>query len=173
MKKIGIILVVVGLLFAILRGIFHFYVNYQYENEIQSYWEMSDRASTISQKSEYLDKFVLALSKQNLDGTHDAIFYHTAKNSFTENMKALKSLQRRLHQITTMDENSFAYQTAIQQITEQEQGEALEMLHVFVRCWEKENHYTTWNIFVVFGFFIIQFLMIVFGIAIINQNPYL
>lgn len=169
-KTIGIIVLIAGILFAISRGAYHFYVSYQYENEIQSYWEMADRASTIAQKSEYVDKFITALDQQNLDGTHDALFYHTAKNSFTENMKALKSLQERLHKISTMDENSFAYQTAIQQITEQEQGEALNMLYVLFGCWEKENYYTTWNIFICFGFLTLQIIMIIFGSIIAKTN---
>src|SRR3972149_391994 len=156
MKTLGIILLVGVPVFAISRGIFGVYVHYEYETKIGSNWDLSERASTISQKSEYLDKFVFELEKCELDGIHNALFFQNEENDFTQNMKALKSLQKRLKDISTMDENSFAYQTAMQQITAQEQGEAGCLLDNLYSCWEKKNHYTTWNFFIVIGFFILQ-----------------
>lgn len=170
MKTIGIILVVSGILFATTRGAFHYYVSKQYTNEIGSKWELSDRASTIVQKAEYLDKFICALEKNNLNGVHNTIFYPNDENDFTENMRAIKSLQKRLHDIETMDENSFAYQTAMQQITAQEQGEAHNILNVLQGCWEKQNYYTTWNDFIVCGFLILQILMIGVGCVMIIED---
>ena len=170
MKATGIILLVVGIVFAISRGIFRIYVHYEYKNEIGCNWDLSDRASTIAQKSEYLDKFVLALEKCKLDGTHDALFFPNDENDFTQNMKALKSLQKRLRDISTMDENSFAYQTAMQQITAQEQGEAHNLLDTLYGCWQKEYHYSVWNNLMVIGFLILQALMIIAGIILINED---
>lgn len=44
-----------------------------------------------------------------------------------------------------MKVTSFEYQTAMQQITGQEQGEANEMLSVFKGVWYKENFILLWN----------------------------
>lgn len=165
----GILLIVFGFAFAISRGIFGSYAHYKYANEIGCNWELSEKAATIPQKSEYIDKFVASLEKCNLDGTHDAIFYPNDGNSFTANMKALKSLQSRLHDISKIDENSFAYQTAMQQITAQEQGEAQELLDVLYSCWQKDNYYTLWNWMIFVSFLIIQILTILIGLIIIND----
>lgn len=119
--------------------------NYQYENTIGSYWELSDKASTLTQKSAYLDQYVGALEHSGLAGGSNALFLKTPNNSFDQNMVALKSLQGRMHQIQGMDEQSFAYQTAIQQITAQEQGEASHLTHTFYGCWFLEHHIFLWN----------------------------
>jgi len=67
-----------------------------------------------------------------------------------------------------MNPESFAYQTAIQQITEQEQGQACLMLSVFKDCWLYKYHYTLWNDFIVIGFAILQLLIILIGFTIIG-----
>lgn len=169
-KIISIVLIIGGIAFATLRGCKHISVGYEYKSEISGYWELSDKSSTIDQKSFYLDKFISAIEKENLTGMNDALFYPNIDNSFDENFKALKSLQQRFKEISKMDEGSFAYQTAMQQITSQEQGEAKEMLSVISGCWEKKNHYTTWNIFIVLGFLIIQALMIMIGFIILEED---
>ena len=117
---------------------------YEYSNQIESYWNLADRASTISQKSEYVDKFIATIEKARLS-THNAIFLKTPDNSLEQNMRALLSLQSRLHEIQTMDVKSFEYQQAIYQITAQEQGEAHKMLGVIGGCWWKENHFFFWD----------------------------
>lgn len=117
----------------------------KYDREIGSYWALADRASTLPQKSVYIDKFVNALENRGLAGKYDAIFYPRLSNSFDANLEALKSFQTRLREIQGMDVKSFAYQTAIQQITAQEQGEAREMLSVFQGVWWKDNYPLTWS----------------------------
>ncbi|MCX6749883.1 MAG: hypothetical protein NTZ83_00325 [Candidatus Pacearchaeota archaeon] len=106
---------------------------------------MADKSSTIVKKSEYLDKFVGALEKGGFERKYNAVFLKTPDNSFDQNFEALKSLQKRLHEIQDMDVSSFEYQTAMQQITGQEQGEAQEMMKVFRGIWWKENHLLLWN----------------------------
>jgi hypothetical protein len=118
---------------------------YHYEQAIGSYWELSDKASTLQQKSVYLDQFVNALKASKLEGTSDALTLKTPNNSFDQNMIALQSLQGRMHQIQGMDEQSFAYQGAIQQITAQEQGEATHLTEVFQGCWYLSNHIFLWG----------------------------
>jgi predicted negative regulator of RcsB-dependent stress response len=145
MKQIGIALTFLGI-FALFMTIgYAIKANYQYEKQIKSHWELSDKASTISQKSAEVDIFVAQLEQSNLQGTYDAIVFPTPDNSFDNNFIALKSLQSRLHQIDTMDANSFQYNTAIQQITEQEQGGACAMLNIFKGCWYKEHYILLWD----------------------------
>jgi hypothetical protein len=113
---------------------------YQYDKQYQSYWDLSDKSSTIAKKSEYIDKFVSAIKLGKFENQYDAIYLTTPNNSFNSNFEALLTLQQRLHEISKMDVSSFQYQIAIQQITEQEQGEAYNMLNVFSGIWWKTNH---------------------------------
>lgn len=117
---------------------------YFYEREVQSHWELADRSSTIAEKARHIDNLVAALDRQGLAGQHDALFFPTPDNGFDENFTALKSLQARLREIQTMDVASFEYQTAIQQITAQEQGEAQPMLDALKGAWWKTHHFFLW-----------------------------
>lgn len=125
--------------------------NYNYENQYSSFWSLADKTSTIDKKSDYINQFVSVLDAGNMHGCNNALIYKTSDNSFDKNLDALKSLQDRLNNIKKMDENSLAYQNAIQQITAQEQGEAKDMLAVFSRCWYKQNHYFLWNFWILLG----------------------
>lgn len=141
---IGKILFVLVLLFAIGRGVAEFRADYEYQNTINSYWDLSEKASTLKQKSKYLDKYVAAI-KAGQFAPNNATIYPTPNNALDQNMIALESLQGRMHQIEGMDESSFAYQTAIQQITQQEQGEAHALTSTFEGCWYLQNHYFLWG----------------------------
>ncbi len=121
------------------------HAEYQWNVQYGSLWDLGVKASTIEQKSQYVDKFIQALQTSNLAGTHDAIFLDTPSNGFDENMFALKSLGDRMHSISEMSESSFEYQAAIQQITAQEQDEATDMLIVLKNSWFKVHHYFLWN----------------------------
>lgn len=120
-------------------------MNYEYDNNIGSYWALGVKASTLQQKTVYLDKYVAALEGAGLTGSHDAIFLVTPDNSFDQNMVALKSLQGRMHEIQGMDEQSFAYQTAMAQITAQEQGQAAALTSTFSGCWYLRNYPGLWG----------------------------
>ena len=144
---IGLLMMVVGLAIGVIGIVYAVSADYHYSKDIFSNWELSVKASTISQKSEYVDKFVDSLKDSGLQGSSAALFFKTPDNSFDENFKALVSLQDRLHSIQNMDENSFAYQTAIQQITAQEQDEAGDMLSVIKSCWYRAHYYLLWNVF--------------------------
>ncbi|NCC70473.1 hypothetical protein EOM09_02735 [bacterium] len=171
MKKLGIMMVVLGLSFIIVDIILAIKSEYQYENEIQSYWNLADKSSTIEIKSKYINKFVIALENSNLQGKHSAIIFKTPDNSFDNNLTALKTLQTRLHEIQKMDINSFEYQIAIQQITEQEQGEAYQMLNVFQETWNKEHYFLIWSWIGAINA-IACIIMIIFGAIIWIKNNY-
>ena len=171
MKQVGIIvtfIAIVAIIASIIGGIRG---TYQYEKKFNSYWSLADKASTIQKKGEYIDKFVEVLSKGGFEGKYNALVFTTPDNSFDANFEALKTLQQRLHEIEKMDITSFQYQTAISQITQQEQGEAHAMLSVFSGIWWKENHFMLWNWIAAtqIVFFIVLGIV---GIFIWSENSY-
>lgn len=119
--------------------------DYTYARYIENEWVLADRSSTIEAKTVHIDKFVAALEAADLQGEHNAIFLKTPDNSFDANMEALKSLQTRLHEIAGIDPNYFQYNTAMHQITEQEQGQASAMIETFESIYWKDNAIWLWN----------------------------
>ncbi len=118
--------------------------NYEYQSHIGSFWDLSVKASTLDVKADYLDKFVVAIEAADLHG-NDAIIFPTPNNSVEQNIAALQSLQHRMHEIRAMDPTSFQYQTAMQQITAQEQDEAHDMLGVLEGRWYLSHHLFLWG----------------------------
>lgn len=167
MKSLGVITLFLSI---VLFGAFiatNVWADYSYKNNVLSNWSLADKASTITQKSEYVDKFVDALQAQQLNGCYDAMFLKTPDNSYDQNFIALQSLQTRLHDIQGMDPNSFQYQSAIQQITAQEQGQADDMLGVFSNCYQKVHYYWLWNPILGVVWFFGSIALIVLGIFMI------
>ena len=116
---------------------------YKFKSNYSSDWELADKSSTLEAKSEYLDKFVENLEIGKLTGdfhTHGALIFKNDANSFSENLNALKTLQLRLRDVKDMNPNSFEYNTAIQQITGQEQGEASDMIGIFKEGYTIKNY---------------------------------
>lgn len=73
----------------------------------------------------------------------------------------------RLREIQGMDVNSFEYQTALQQITQQEQGEASAMLEQIKGAWVLGHYWYLWDwygVLVFFGFLVLVFIVIGFWI---------
>ena len=164
MKTSGILLLVGSILLSAIWIFNYVGANAEWENEIGANWTLADKSSTIAEKSDYINKFVEALEKANLQGTNDALFFPTPDNNFDKNLQALKTLQARLETIKTMKQDSFEYQTAIQQITAQEQGEAQNMLSVLEGSWYKVNHYFLWNNLIILFGIITLILMFFVGI---------
>lgn len=167
--KTGITLLIIGLVIAGIDIRNYIVGEYRYEKNFECYWHLAEKASTIAKKTEGIDKFIKALESSNMRGKYNAVFLETPDNSFEMNLDALKSLQLRLHEIEKMDVASFQYQTAIQQITAQEQGEALKMLRVFSGVWWKENYITMWQWVLVLNILMVCILLIT-GFAYIMLN---
>ena len=168
--KTGLVILIIFLVLSIFRLTNHINQHYEYNNNVESYWHLSDKASTLEQKSIYINKFVIKLKEQKLDNMNSSLIYQTPNTDFNENFKALISLQNRLKEISTMDENNFAYQTALQQITEQEVAQATDMLEVFKGCWYKKNYYFYYNIWINIGFIIIELLLLIIGFNKLIDN---
>src|SRR3990167_1476559 len=113
MKTSGILLLVGSILLSVIWIFVVIQANAEWGNKIGSNWSLADKSSTIAEKSEYINKFVVALENANLERVNDSIMFPTPDTSFDFNLKALKTLQTRLEEIKTMKVDSFEYQTAI------------------------------------------------------------
>lgn len=168
MKKqvfIGIIMIVLGVVFSAYR----FYnrkivLKTEYDNKIGYEWYMFDESSTIKEKSLHLDKYIHRLENEKM-ASNSAYFQARNSTSFKYNIQILKTLGNRLNEIQNMDPNSFEYQTAISQITEQES--TISSPDVMYDLWLKQNHYSYYHewLFYVFGFF--QFGLMFGGILVV------
>ena len=121
--------------------------SYNYEKNYSQLWSLADKSSTIPAKQQYITQFLNALKQGKTNGVfaeYNALFLKTPNNNFDTNVKALETLSNRLTEIQNMDPSSFQYNTAIEQITKQEQGEAGEMLSVFRGCYDLNNYFFQW-----------------------------
>lgn len=143
-RKIGMYMIIFGVVLSIVRGALHYEASYNYEKLVGNNWILSNRASNITQKADYLNKFVTALDSQHLQGLNTGLYMKTPEGDFNENLKAIKSLQTRLNDCYQMNDTSFAYQTAMGQI-EQEQGGATHILDNLEQCWVRTNYPSLWN----------------------------
>ena len=140
---------------------------FKFENRFLSSWSLADKSSTIDAKSQYIDKFVAdIISNKEEFADYDAVWLKTPNNSFENNLNALVSLKNRLSEIKGMDPTSFQYNTAIQQITQQEQGEAGGMISVIQGCWDLHNYSSVWN-WIGFCFTIFSLVLIIVGLFVI------
>lgn len=167
---IGIFILAIATTLSIFRLNGHISAHAEYSNLAGSYWDLAEKSSTIKDKSTNIDLFVYKLESLGLQNTNSALIYKTINTDFNKNFAALKTFQSRLHSIDTMNVNSFAYQTAIQQITQQEQGEADDMLSVFSECYYKVHYYFYYNLFIIIGFFILEILLFTIGFAILVEG---
>ena len=122
--------------------------NYTFEKQYSQLWQLADKSSTIPAKQEYITKFLNALKAGKEKGAfsdYNAVWLRTPNNNFDANVKALETLSGRLIEIQNMDPTSFQYNTAIEQITKQEQGEAHAMIAVFQGCYDYANYFSVWH----------------------------
>ena len=172
MKIAGVLLILASIVFGITMIVFCVKANYEYEREYSSLWTLADKSSTIEEKSKYINQFIEKLENSDLQGVNDALYFPTDNNKFDYNLMALKTLGERLEKIKEMDINSFEYQTAIQQITAQEQGEADAMLGVLSGCWWKINHYAFWNVWLGLLWIFMPIIGVIMGFALIDMDSY-
>ena len=145
-KALGITLIIIGVLLGVGYFLGNIYAGYKYTNDYSSQWSLADKSSTIQAKADYINSFVSKIeANKNQFADHDAIILKTQDNSFENNLNALKTLRDRLKTISTMNESDFAYQTAIQQITAQEQGEAQALLAVIQGSYYLRTYPVYWG----------------------------
>lgn len=146
--KNSLMLIIAGLVIIGYQIVGAVRASYTYEQKYSQLWSLADKSSTIPAKQQYISQFVTALKEGHDKGVfadNSALFLKTPNNSFEANLKALQSLSDRLTEIQSMNPSSFEYNTAIQQITAQEQGEAHAMLSVFRGCYDINNYLHVWD----------------------------
>lgn len=139
------IILVISILAICLYIIFGVVSHNKYNTNFDANWELSKSAATIEQKSIYIDKFVQAIENGGFDGKFDAIFNPNDNNSYEQNLIALKTLQQRLHELKSLPMTSFDYNTALQQITEQQCKMSNNIIYTFSGIWYKEHYILLWN----------------------------
>ena len=143
-----------------------------YNARFGNYWELADRSSTIAAKSQYIGQFVDALNSSRFEfAEYAAIYYQTPENRFDTNLQAVSTLRDRLNDISKMNDSSFEYQMAIQQITGQEQGEAANLLHVFDQSFAKQSYPLAFNAYAIIALLCVGILALL-GFAFIAADGY-
>ena len=143
---LGIFFTLVGIIGIISLITFTIIGYYNWNNKYESYWNLADKTSTIEAKEEYITQFVDNIQKnRNEFAEYNAVFLKTPNNNCDKNIGALITLKERLKEIKTMDIKSFEYQTAIQQITAQEQGEANDMISNIESCYYLKSYIIVWG----------------------------
>jgi hypothetical protein len=160
--SLGWVALIVTVLFA-WRVVSDVRAHYEYSRGLESYWSLSVKASTLTMKADYLNRFVAAVDSAKLGG-HNALFFPTPDNDFEQNVTTLRNLQHRMEEIRGMDVTSFAYQQAIAQITAQEQDEAHNMLGVIKGCWYLQHHFLLWDWVNVTIYLLFGLTFVIFGI---------
>jgi len=95
-------------------------VGYSFDSNVGQWFELSDKASTIDRKLEYLGKFDAAVQKYGLTEGQSTVFFPTKETSLEENYIVLKTLLQRLNETSNLSVSSQEYQWALKQITENE-----------------------------------------------------
>jgi hypothetical protein len=167
---VGILIVLTGI-----GGIIYMigqtvYADYIFEKNYMYAWNLSDKASTIEAKAKYINEFVTCIESNRSEfASHAVVFLKTPNNSFNCNLDAIKTLRDRLETIKTMKENSFEYQSAIQQITAQEQGQAHELISIFESCYILQSFPMIWE-WKGFLWFIGFITLICVGIGVVRSS---
>lgn len=143
--------------------------DYYYEKQYLNLWTLADKSSTIGEKERLINNFVAAIKNGKKKGDftdYNALLLRTPNNNFDANLKAVQSLADRLTEIKGMDPASFQYNTAIQQITAQEQGQATNLMSVFDGCYTLANWPVVWSWIGLLFFILYAILAIVGGICL-------
>ena len=153
-------------IFSLIRVSNHVSRHYEYLNTYEYSWNLADKSSNLNDKHKHINDLIVNI-ETNRDHFADNsnYFYMTKDTDFDLNLKALITLRDRLEEISKMDISSFEYQLAIQQITEQEQGEATNMLNVIKGSWMKGHYYFHSHLAFILSALAIQIFFIILGIV--------
>lgn len=93
---------------------------YQYQNDVQQYFEKADRSATLKDKAQAFDQYVVALEKENLTQGKSTMWpWPHATSDLGYNFQIVKTLQTRLHEVQNIDPNSYAYADQNRQIIQE------------------------------------------------------
>jgi hypothetical protein len=115
-----VILIALFLIYMFIGLVSSVFIGYNFDREIGQWFELSDKASTIDKKLDYIEKFDAAIQKYDLTEGQTTIFFPTRETSLEENYAILLTLEQRLNETANLSTSSQEYQWAIRQITEDE-----------------------------------------------------
>jgi len=93
---------------------------YMWENTVNSYFELADRASSIDKKLEYLKQYRAALMEKGLNAGQSRYVRPTPASDLSNQMIILDTLIIRMEDAQKLSSSSLEYQQAIKQITTDE-----------------------------------------------------
>lgn len=99
---------------------FSIYSGYKWNQEVESYFILSEKSSSIEKKTEYLNKYVSILKERGLDSGESVLFFKKPTTDLKNQFEVLTSLQDRMISLNKLDKNSLEYQQALKQITDSE-----------------------------------------------------
>ena len=171
MRTTGVVFILASVVLLGMLVIKSIQADFYFERDYGSQWQLADRASTIKAKRDKLTEFVWRLRHSDEFSDHNAVFLDTDANSFDRNVEVLDTLVKRLDEIQTMPVDSFQYNTAIQQITAQEQGEAHAMMNVFDGCYRLHNYPLAWSWILAWSI-VVALVMLTIGVLVILTDMY-
>lgn len=116
---ISLVVLFVGFLFFVAMP-FSIYTGYKWNEQVEDYFQLSDKASSIEKKTEYLNKYVSVLKERGLDSGESVLFFTKPTTDLKNQFEILTSLQNRMIELKKLQPNSLEYQQALKQITDSE-----------------------------------------------------
>jgi hypothetical protein len=113
-----LLLFIVPIGYAIILTVVQISNNLQFDREAGGYCKLSYSASDITTKINYYDECVAALHNMHLQG-YAAWFLTKPNNDIVQLYTVADSLQVRMHNLQTMNQSSFEYQTGLQQVEDE------------------------------------------------------
>lgn len=110
-----VVLIIIGTIMSIIVGAMSWYYGYTFDRDVGSYFELSDKASSVDLKLQYFNQFITALNDNDLNKGQSALFMTTKDSDLENNFNVAMSLQKRLVETNSMTRD-FGYQTAMQQL---------------------------------------------------------
>lgn len=111
--------------------------NLSWTREVESYFQLSDQASTPQKKLEYLTQYREEIRKYNLCDGNARYIFTTPRTNMKANCDILDTLISRLDDLTKMNPDSMQYQQAMQQVTKDEYAGFDSCM--FMDRWNREN----------------------------------
>jgi len=115
------------------------YLSYGYDVKMGQYIRLADDASTAEAKLGYLQKYQEAV-EQNIVRNQARFIFQKERLTRDRQLSILSTLKVRLQDAANMNQSSFEYQTAMNQITGQEFNHALgELSRIISDCWLRQS----------------------------------
>lgn len=121
LKALGIIIIVVFFIFWFFFGfISGIIVGYHWNRDVESYFQLSDKASTLDKKYDYILKYAETIKDKGLNEGQARWIFKTPETDLANNYEVLQTLIQRVKEAKKLNPTSLEYQQAIRQLTDNE-----------------------------------------------------